>query len=147
MKTRLSLSLAALLFAASLCAQSGTIDLNGKICPVDTLACYQVGPGTTYTRFNVTIGSSLHKMYLLTVDMTNPYVKIEEGQGQEHMGSVELMTSTHHRIDSVGHRPIGSVNCNFWCVSSQNTGDWEGLVNQPFAGTAKDGMLIGDPMD
>ena len=147
MKTRLFLSLAALLFAASLFAQSGTIDINGKMCAVDTLACYQVGPGTTYTRFNVTIGSTLHKMYLLTVDMTNPYVKIEEGQGQEHMGSVELMTSTHHRIDSAGHRPIGSVNCNFWCVSSQNTGDWEGLVNQPFAGTAKDGMMIGEPMD
>lgn len=140
------------LVALSLCcltafAQSGTIDINGKQCAVDTIACYQVGPGTMYTRFNVTIGTAVHHLYLLTVDMTNPHVKIEEGQGQEHMGSVELMTSTHHRIDSAGHRPIGSVNCNFWCVSSQNTGDWEGLVNQPFAGTAKDGMLIGEPMD
>ena len=140
------------LIGLSLCclaayAQSGTIDINGKICPVDTLEYYQVGPGTMYTRFNVTIGSVLHKMYLLTVDMTDPYVKIEEGQGKEHMGSVEHMTDTHHRIDSAGHRPIGSVNCNFWCVSSQNTGDWEGLLNQPFAGTAKDGVLIGEPMD
>ncbi len=147
MKSRLSLLFFAVLCAASLFAQSGTIDLNGKICTVDTLACYQVGPGTLYTRFNVTIGSALHKLYLLTVDLTNPYVKIEEGQGGEHMGSTELMTTTHHRIDSAGHRPIGSVNCNFWCVSSQNVGDWEGLVNQPFAGTAKDGMLIGEPMD
>ena len=128
-------------------AQSGTIDINGRICPVDTLEYYQVGPGTMYTRFNVTIGSTVHKMYLLTADLTNPYVKIEEGQGKEHMGSVEHMTDTHHRIDSAGHRPIGSVNCNFWCVSSQNTGDWEGLLNQPFAGTAKDGVLIGEPMD
>ena len=140
------------LIGLSLCclaayAQSGTIDINGNSCPVDTLEYYQVGPGTMYTRFNVTIGSTVHKMYLLTADLTNPYVKIEEGQGQEHMGSVETMANTHHRIDSVGHRPIGSVNCNFWCVSSQNTGDWEGLLNQPFAGTAKDGMLIGEPMD
>ena len=140
------------LIGLSLCclaayAQSGSIDINGTVCPVDTVACYEVGPGTLYTRFDVTIGSTKHKMYLLTVDLTNPYVKIEEGQGQEHMGSVEPMVTTHHRIDSVGHRPIGSVNCNFWCVSSQNTGDWEGLLNQPFAGTAKDGMLIGEPMD
>ena len=140
------------LIALSLCcltafAQSGIIDINGKQCAVDTIACYQVGPGTLYTRFNVKIGSQLHKLYLLTVDLTNPYITVEEGQGREHMGSVELMTATHQRIDSAGHRPIGSVNCNFWCVSSQNTGDWEGLVNQPFAGTAKDGMLIGEPMD
>lgn len=147
MKTRLFLSLSALWLAASLWAQSGTIDINGNSCPVDTLACYEVGPGTLYTRFDVNIGSTKHKMYLLTVDLTNPYVKIEEGQGREHMGSVEHMVDTHHRIDSAGHRPIGSVNCNFWCVSSQNTGDWEGLLNQPFAGTAKDGMLIGEPMD
>ena len=147
MKTRLFLSLSAWLLAVSLWAQSGTIDINGTVCPVDTIACYEVGPGTLYTRFDVAIGSTRHKMYLLTVDLTNPYVKIEEGQGQEHMGSVEHMETTHHRIDSVGHRPIGSVNCNFWCVSSQNTGDWEGLLNQPFAGTAKDGMLIGEPMD
>lgn len=147
MKKRLFIAFLTLLCAAATFAQSGTVQIDGKACPVDTLACYQVGPGTLYTRYNVKIGSTVHHLYLLTVDLTNPYITVEEGQGREHMGSVELMTATHQRIDSAGHRPIGSVNCNFWCVSSQNTGDWEGLVNQPFAGTAKDGMLIGEPMD
>ena len=147
MKKRLWISIIGLFFGTALFAQSGVLEIGGKQCRVDTLDYYQVGPGTMYTRFNVAIGSTVHHLYLLTADLTNPYVKMEEGQGQEHMGSVERMVDTHHRIDSVGHRPIGSVNCNFWCVSSQNTGDWEGLVNQPFAGTAKDGYLLGEPMD
>ena len=147
MKKRLWISIIGLFCGTLAFAQSGVLDINGKQCAVDTLEYYQVGPGTMYTRFNVVIGSTVHHLYLLTADLTNPYVKIEEGQGQEHTGSVELMTATHHRIDSAGHRPIGSVNCNFWCVSSQNKGDWEGLLNQPFAGTAKDGYLIGEPMD
>lgn len=126
---------------------AGDIDINGRQCPSDTLEHYQVGPGTTYTRFNVTIGSTLHKLYLLTVDLTDPNVKIEENPGQGRLGTTEAMTRTHQRIDSAGHRPVGSVNCNFWVVSSQNTGHNEGLLNQPFAGTAKDGVLITEPDD
>lgn len=134
------------LFCMSASSQSsGTLEIGGNLCPVDTLENYQVGPGTMYTRFNVKIGSTVHHLYLLTVDLTNPYVKLEEGQGGDRMGSTELMTRAHQRIDSAGHRPIGSVNCNFWVVSSQAVGSSEGLLGQPFAGSAKDGMLIGEP--
>lgn len=133
------------LLIGPLFSQSGTIEIGGTSYPVDTLDYYQVGPGTMYTRFNVKIGSTMHHLYLMTVDLTNPYVKVEEGQGGEQMGTPELMTRAHQRIDSVGHRPIGSVNCNFWVVTSQAVGSSEGLLGQPFAGSAKDGMLIGEP--
>lgn len=135
-------------FLFSVVAQASTIDINGTAYPVDTLACYQVGPGTTYTRFNVTIGSTAHHLYLYTVDLTNPYIKLEEAHGDK-LGSTKLMTRMHQDMDSAGHRPIGSVNCNFWVVASQAAAGstWEGWLGQSFAGTAKDGMLLTEPMD
>jgi len=143
---RLIISLLAIVAWTSISAQS-TIKINGVDYPVDTLEQYQVGPGTVYTRFNIQMGSTMHHLYLLTVDLTNPYIKIEECPGGDRMGVTELMTRSHQRLDSAQHHPIGSVNCNFWCVASQNTGGNEGLVNQPFGGTAKDGYLVGDPDD
>lgn len=129
-------------------AQAATIDVNGTAYPVDTLEHYQVGPGTMYTRFNVQMGTTQHRMYLLTVDMTNPHIKVEEAHG-DHLGATKLMTKMHQDIDSAGHRPIGSVNCNFWVVASQAAQGtiWEGWLGQSFSGTAKDGMLLTEPMD
>ncbi len=128
-------------------AQSGMIDINGKQYLIDTLEQYSVGPGIDYVRFNIQMGSINHKLYLLRADLQNPYIKIEENPGQDRLGKTEGMVTTHNRIDSAGHHPVGSVNCNFWVVSSQNTGHNEGLLNQPFAGTAKDGVLITEPDD
>ena len=133
--------------AYCLYAQSGTIDINGKQYPVDTLEHYTVGPGTDYVRFDVRMGSTLHKLYMLETDLRNPYIKIEENPGQDRLGTTEKLANTQQRIDSAGHRPIGAVNCNFWVVTSQNTGHNEGLLNQPFAGSAKDGMLLTEPDD
>lgn len=135
---------------AVLTAQAGTIDINGTLYQSDTLECYQVGPGTMYTRFVVTIGNTAHNMYMLTADLTNPYLKVEEYQGQDEVGKQETLLSAHSKIDSVGHRPIGSVNCNFWCVSGNISGPssaYAGLLGVPFSGTAKDGVLIGNPSD
>lgn len=137
-----------LLMTACFYASAGTIDINGTSYRSDTLEHYQVGPGTMYTRFNVTIGSTVHKMYMFTADLTDPYIKVEEYQAKDHMGDTETLVSAHQKIDSVGHRPIGSVNCNFWCVSGNISGpesSYAGLMGQPFAGTAKDGVLIGNP--
>ncbi|MCQ2334903.1 MAG: phosphodiester glycosidase family protein [Paludibacteraceae bacterium] len=146
MKRIILLSLVSCLMA--MVAQAATIDVNGTAYPVDTLACYQVGPGTTYTRFNVTMGTTVHRMYLYTIDLTNPYVKLEEAHGDK-LGVTKLMSRMHQDMDSVGHRPIGSVNCNFWVVASQSGpgSTWEGWLGQSFAGTAKDGMMLTEPMD
>lgn len=135
---------------AGLSAWAGTIDINGTLCQSDTFECYQVGPGVTYTRFSVRIGNTPHPMYLLTADLTNPYLKVEEYQGQDQVSKQETLLSAHSKIDSVGHRPIGAVNCNFWCVSgniSGATSPYAGLLGVPFSGTAKDGVLIGNPSD
>lgn len=142
------ITLCLVLWATMATWASGTIDINGTTYPVDTLACYQVGPGTMFTRFNIKMGSIEHHLYLLTADLTNPYLKAEEYQAGDKMGQTEGMVSAHHKIDSVGHHPIGSVNCNFWCVPGNISGPesgYAGLLGQPFSGTAKDGVLIGNP--
>ncbi len=149
---RAKATLLALVMVASVSAQS-VVNINGKDYAVDTLEHYQVGPGTIYSQFNIQMGSILHRMYLLEVDLTNPYIRLEECQARYSLGSTELMVDAHERLDSVGHRPIGSVNCNFWVVSGNINSNpeavriWTGLLGQPFSGTAHDGVLIGDPSD
>ena len=79
------------LIGLSLCclaayAQSGSIDINGTVCPVDTVACYEVGPGTLYTRFDETIGSKGVRF--------DVYLKDEEGQSFD----LELQISDEKNI-------------------------------------------------
>ncbi len=127
---------------------ASTIDINGTAYPVDTtVAKYQVGPGVWHTRFTVTIGSNRHKCYLLEIDLTNPYNTVEEWQSSNTFGKTQRLAEAHIAQDAPNHRTIGGVNCNFWVVTSQNTGYNEGLLGQSFAGTARNGVLIGNPDD
>ncbi len=136
----------ALLTVVSLQAQS-TVDINGTSYPIDTTMHYQAGPGIWHTRYTVNIGSNVHHCYILEVDLTNPYNTIEEWQSSEQFGKTQKMADAYTQMSAENHRPIGGVNCNFWVVSSQNTGYNEGLLGQSFAGTARNGVLIGNPDD
>ncbi len=137
---------ASLLSVFSLCAQS-TVDINGTLYPIDTTAHYQAGPGVWHTRYTVTIGSLKHNCYVLEIDLTNPYNTVEEWQSSKQFGKTQKMEDAHNQMSEVNHRPVGGVNCNFWVVSSQNTGYNQGLLGQSFAGTARNGVLIGNPDD
>ncbi len=134
-----------LLSAFSLCA--GTVDINGTLYPIDTTMHYQAGPGTWHTRYTVSIGVIKHHCYLLEIDLTNPYNTIEEWQSSKQFGKTQKMGDAYNQMSEVNHRPVGGVNCNFWVVTSQNTGYNEGLLGQSFAGTARNGVLIGNPDD
>ncbi len=137
---------ASLLSVVSLFAQS-TVDINGTLYPIDTTASYQTGPGVWHTRYTVTIGSTQHHCYLLEIDLTNPYNTIEEWQSSMEFGKTQRLADAHVQMSAENHRPVGGVNCNFWVVASQNTGYNEGLLGQSFAGTARNGVLIGNPDD
>ncbi|HCS87497.1 MAG TPA: hypothetical protein DIW30_03520, partial [Bacteroidales bacterium] len=63
-------------------AQTGTMDINGKQCAIDTTAYYQAGPGIQHTAFTLTIGSTKHNCYMLEIDLTNQYNTVEEYQSQ-----------------------------------------------------------------
>lgn len=136
-----------LLSCANLCAQHGTVNIqtnqdSTEILQygIDTLESYQVAPGVVYTRFNVTNTVSTRHCYIYEVDLNNPYNRIEECHSTT-LGNTELMTVTHTRLDSAGHRSVGSVNCNFWFVGSTDEGGKNNLLGVGATGQVRNGKV------
>ena len=136
-------------FALMLClpimAQHGTINIQANLdstvnyqYSIDTLESYQVGPGIIYTRFDITNSTSTRHCYIYEVDLTNPYNTVEESHSTT-MGNTERMADAHVRLDAPGHRSIGSVNCNFWIVSTNDYG--QGLVGVACTGQVSNGRI------
>ncbi len=147
MKRHYFLSALACIASVLLPAHASTININGKECAIDTTANYQLGPGVQHTAFTLTIGTTQHNCYLLEIDLTNRYNTVEEYQSQSRMGATETLASAYRQLNAEQHRTIAGVNCNFWVVSSQNTGTIKGMLGQPFSATARNGVLIGEPSD
>lgn len=136
-----------LLMSLATMAQHGTINIQTNLDSttilqygIDTLESYQVGPGIIYTRFDITNASSTRHCYIYEVDLTNPYNTVEESH-HTTMGYTERMADAHVRLDSANHRSIGSVNCNFWIVSSQDEGQYNGLTGVPCTGQVRNGKI------
>ena len=141
------LLLLALALSTSVFAQHGTINVQTNLdstfilqYAIDTLDSYQVGPGIVYTRFDITNSSSTRHCYVYEVDLTNPYNQVEESHSTT-MGNTERMVDAHKRLDAPEHRSIGSVNCNFWIVSSQDEGQYNGLTGVPCTGQVRNGKI------
>ena len=137
-----------LLLSMATMAQHGTINIQTNLDStvilqygIDTLESYQVGPGIIYTRFDITSDKGvLRHCYIYEVDLTNPYNTVEESH-HTTMGYTERMADAHVRLDSANHRSIGSVNCNFWIVSSQDEGQYNGLTGVPCTGQVRNGKI------
>ena len=133
--------------SVNLLAQHGTIYIQTNLdsttilqYSIDTLESYQVGPGIIYTRFDITNSSSTRHCYIYEVDLTNPYNTVEESHSVT-MGNTERMADAHVRLDSANHRSIGSVNCNFWIVSTQDDGKYNNLTGVPCTGQVRNGKI------
>ena len=137
-----------LLLSLATMAQHGTINIQTNLDStvilqygIDTLESYQVGPGIIYTRFDITSDKGvLRHCYIYEVDLTNPYNTVEESH-HTTMGYTERMADAHVRLDSANHRSIGSVNCNFWIVSSQDDGKYNNLTGVPCTGQVRNGKI------
>ena len=140
--------LACILCSISLCAQHGTINIQTNLdstaikqYSIDTLESYQVGPGVIYTRFDITVKTNdIRHCYIYEVDLTNPYNTVEESHSTT-MGNTERMVDAHKRLDAPEHRSIGSVNCNFWIVATQDEGQYNGLTGVPCTGQVRNGKI------
>ena len=140
--------LACLLCSISLVAQHGTINIQTNLdstvikqYTIDTLESYQVGPGIIYTRFDITAkANDIRHCYIYEVDLTNPYNTVEESHSTT-MGNTERMVDAHKRLDAPEHRSIGSVNCNFWIVATQDEGQYNGLTGVPCTGQVRNGKI------
>ena len=138
----------ALVMSTTLFAQHGTIniqtDLDSTVTKqyaIDTLESYQVGPGIIYTRFDITAkANDIRHCYIYEVDLTNPYNAVEESHSTT-MGNTERMVDAHKRLDAPEHRSIGSVNCNFWIVGTQEEGQKNGLTGVPCTGQVRNGKI------
>ena len=136
-----------LLLSLATMAQHGTINIQTNLDStvilqygIDTLESYQVGPGIIYTRFDITNETSTRHCYIYEVDLTNPYNTVEESHSTT-IGNTERMADAHVRLDSANHRSIGSVNCNFWIVSSQDDGKYNNLTGVPCTGQVRNGKI------
>ena len=142
------LLLLALVMGTTLFAQHGTINIQTNLdstvikqYAIDTLESYQVGPGIIYTRFDITAkANDIRHCYIYEVDLTNPYNAVEESHSTT-MGNTERMVDAHKRLDAPEHRSIGSVNCNFWIVGTQDEGQYNGLTGVPCTGQVRNGKI------
>ena len=139
----------AILMSVAMAAQHGTINIQTNLdstinyqYAIDTLESYQVGPGIIYTRFDITTNKAndIRHCYLYEVDLTNPYNTVEESHSTT-IGNTERMADAHVRLDAPMHRSIGSVNCNFWIVSSQDEGQYNGLTGVACTGQVRNGKI------
>ena len=138
-----------LFVATASMAQHGTINIQANldsttnyVYAIDTLESYQVGPGIIYTRFDITTNKAndIRHCYIYEVDLTNPYNTVEESHSTT-MGNTERMVEAHKRLDAPEHRSIGSVNCNFWIVATQDEGQYNGLTGVPCTGQVRNGKI------
>ena len=143
-KLRLSILLPFfLILVPSIPLNAGEIDILGVTKKIDTLEYKSVGPGIQYTRFN--LPEYPLSVYMLTVDLNNPYNLVETFQAGNQAGKTEAMTSAYKRLDSEMHRSISGINGNFWIVASQGQPDV--LLGVPHSGSVLNGEFITDPND
>lgn len=125
----------------SFCISAATIDILGVRKQIDTLEYRMIGPGVSYTRFN--LPDYPLSAYMLTIDMTNPYNFVETFQAADQLGKTEAMTSAYNRLNADSHTTLAGVNGNFWIVSGQ--GQPTELLGVPHSGSARNGEILTDP--
>lgn len=132
-----------ILLIQNITLNAGKIEILGVSKYIDTLEHKSVGPGIQYTRFN--LPEYPLSVYMLTVDLSDPYNVVETFQAGNQTGKTEAMTSAFMRLDREKHRSISGINGNFWIVSSQGQPDV--LLGVPHSGSVLNGELVTDPND
>ncbi|MCX6150897.1 MAG: phosphodiester glycosidase family protein [Ignavibacteriales bacterium] len=84
---------------------------------LDTLSSYYVGPGVIYTKIQEPTKPWL--IYIMEVDLKNPYIKMETAKAKDLKLGVEIPSSMAKRQDSSGHRVVGIVNADFFLSNGE----------------------------
>lgn len=117
---------------------AGSFDINGTAYNYDLLEQKEIGPGVIYHRIRIP-DYPLNINYM-TVDLTNPYNRIETQQGQDQVGKTELLTSAYTRMQNAGKKPLGGQNSNFWVVSGQGAAT-QFIQGAPYSACLKNGQI------
>ena len=96
----LAVSMCALSMTAAETPQTFTID--GKDYSYDLITSKQVGPGVVYNR--IRIADFPLNINYMTVDLTNPYNRIETQQANEKTGTTEKLADAYTRMQKANRR-------------------------------------------
>lgn len=125
--------------AITLSASADTIPIQGTNYRADILINRDLGPGVNYKR--IRIPDFPLNVNMVTMDLNNPYNRVETTQGGEQLGKTEKLANAYTRQYSAEKRPLAGANGNFWCVSGQ--WPWaEYLVGATFNGNVRNGEII-----
>ena len=136
---RFTLLLTAILVFLSVSAQS-QIEINGDIHYVDTIAHAKVGPGTTQTTLYLE-GPVKLRVFYLTVDLTDPTVKIRTVCARDRVAGSETVSAMAKRKTQPGAQYFCGVNGDFW-ITSGNAANGETKVGSPIGACIVDGEFI-----
>lgn len=132
------LSVVVALFA-SVTASAEVINIQGTDYQTDVLIDRDLGPGVNYKRLR--IPDFPLNVNMITMDLKNPYNRIETTQGGEQLGKTEKLADAYKRQYTAEKRPLAGANGNFWVVRSQYP--WaEFLVGATFNGNVRNGEII-----
>ncbi len=125
--------------AITLSASAEIIPIQGTDYQVDMLIDRDLGPGVNYKRLR--IPDFPLNVNMITMDLNNPYNRVETTQGGEQLGKTEKLANAYTRQYTEEKRPLAGANGNFWCVSGQ--WPWaEYLVGATFNGNVRNGEII-----
>lgn len=131
--------LAALTLSAASAQNTDQIDVDGKQYPVTVLQKRDIGPGTTWMRLRMPTYPL--NVNLVTMDVSNPNVRVETMVGNEQVGKTESIVAASKRMSVDGKQVIAGANGNFWCVSNQ--APWSDLlIGTPFGGSVRNGKIV-----
>ncbi|MDE6207413.1 MAG: phosphodiester glycosidase family protein [Muribaculaceae bacterium] len=103
--------------ATVLPSMAETVNLVGKDYEVEIKTDRQIGPGIRHTRYR--LPAYPLNINVLTVDLTNPYNRIETTTANENSRGTESLVTAGNRQSYESHRAVGGANANFWVVGTQ----------------------------
>lgn len=111
------LLLAALAAGISVESLAEQVTLQETTYEVERKIDREIGPGIRHTRFR--LPKYPLNINVVTVDLNNPYNRIETTVANETAKGTELLVKAAERQSSPGHRAVAGANANFWVVASQ----------------------------
>lgn len=96
------------------------VTLAGKVNTIDTLAYYQVGPGTWYLQLRMALqesGKNRRDVYILQVDRRNPYVSVQTVLSNDSVEKGEQTSSMAIRKSKPGKRYFAGTNGDWWSTT------------------------------
>ena len=118
------------------------VTLGGKVNTIDTLAHYQVGPGTWYLQLRMTLQSSglgRRDVYILQVDRRNPYVSVQTVLSNDSVANGERTSSMAKRKSKSGKRYFAGTNGDWWSTSRPGVPVGAFVADNTIAITPKEG--------